>query len=303
MSKTYLITGGAGFIGSHIAAALIARGDNVRILDDLSTGKEEYLPDGAELAVAKITDDDDLAATCRNADGIFHTAAIANLQYSITNPVETHEVNCTGTVKLLVAAREAGVKRVIYSSSCAVYGEPESLPLRETMHTKPTSPYGLQKLMSEGYMELAAELWNIETVNLRYANVFGPRLVMNGAYASVIATFLQQHAAGLPLTITGDGTQTRDFIYVDDVVAANLAAMDSAKVGNGEQINIGTGQATSVNEVAKQFGGATKNIAARKEVHDATTDISLAKSLLNWEPQTKFQEGLQKTIAWYAEQA
>lgn len=299
MSKNYLIIGGAGFIGSHIAETLLKRGDRVRILDNFSTGKRENIPKQAEIIEASITDAKKIAPAFRGIDGVFHTAALPRVQLSIEQPFETNEVNVTGTLNVLLASRDAGVKRVIYSASSSAYGDQNTLPLIETMKPNPKSPYGLQKYVGEHYCNLASMFWGVETVSLRYFNVYGPRMAFSGAYCTVIAVFLKQRADGKPLTITGDGTQTRDFTYVDDVVNANLLAMENAKIGNGEIMNIGAGENHTVNEIARIIGGQTEYIPPRVEPHDTLADNKLAKDLLEWTPQVKFAEGMKKTIEWF----
>ncbi len=299
MSKTYLVTGGAGFIGSHIAQALLARGDRVRILDNLSTGRKENIPKGAQFVKASITDSKAIKKAFKDIHGVFHCAALPRVQVSIERPLETNEINITGTLNVVLAAREAGVKRIVYSASSSAYGDQNRLPLYEAMKPNPKSPYGLQKYVGEHYMRLASMFYGLETVSLRYFNVFGPRMAFEGAYVTVIAIFLRQRAEGNPLTITSDGTQTRDFTYIDDVVAANLAAMESENIGKGEVINIGAGSNHSVNEVAKAFEWKTTNIPPRVEPHDTLADRNLAKKLLDWEPRTEFFEGLKNTMLWF----
>jgi UDP-glucose 4-epimerase len=196
-------------------------------------------------------------------------------------------------------SQASAVRRVIYGASSSAYGDQDTLPLHEGMKPNPKSPYGLQKYVGEHYMRLAAMFWGLETVSLRYFNVYGPRLTFKGAYVTVIAVFLKQRDEGLPLTITSDGTQTRDFTYVDDVVAANLAAMDSRKTGHGEVINIGAGNNHSVNEVAGIIGGPTTYIPPRVEPHDTLADNRLARDLLGWSPKISFEEGLKRTIEWF----
>lgn len=299
MSKIYLITGGAGFIGSHIAEALLANGAKVRVLDNLSTGKKENIPEGAEFIKGSITDLNILQKACKGIYGIFHAAALPRVQFSIEYPLETNEVNVTGTLNVLMAARDCGVKRVVYSASSSAYGDQTTLPLMETMKPNPKSPYGLQKYVGEHYMNLAAMFWGLETASLRYFNVYGPRMASEGAYVTVISVFLQQRGRDETLTITGDGTQTRDFTFVSDVVDANMRAMESAKVGHGEIINIGAHENHSVNQVAAAIGGPTKNIPPRIEPHDTLADITLAKNLLGWEPKVKFADGLELTKHWF----
>lgn len=300
MSKKYLITGGAGFIGSHISAALLKRGDSVRVLDNFSTGKRENLQKGVELVEASITDPVAIADAFNGIDGVFHTAALPRVQLSIEQPFETNDTNVTGTLNVILAAKNAGVKRLIYSASSSAYGDQAVLPLHEGMKPNPKSPYGLQKYVGEHYAKLASMFWGLETVSLRYFNVFGPRMAFAGAYVTVIAVFMQQKSLNQPLTITGDGTQTRDFTFVDDVVRANLLAMDCEKVGAGEIINIGAGSNHTVNEVAKIIGGKTQNIPPRIEPHDTLADNSLAEKLLGWVTQMGFDEGMKKTLEWFA---
>jgi len=286
--KLYLVTGGAGFIGSHLAETLIARGDRVRILDNLSTGKRRNVPDGAEFAEADITNPTSIQSAFRSVDGVFHCAALPRVQDSIERPIETHNANITGTLNVLLAARDAGVKRLVYSASSAVYGDAGQVSEPETLLPRPKSPYGLQKYVGERYARLFAELYGLETVSLRYFNVYGPRMADEGAYVTVIAIFLRQRKAGQSLTITGDGTQCRDFIHVRDVVDANLRAMESPKVGRGEVINIGAGTNNSVNEVAALIGGPTTHLPPRIEPHDTLADNQLARRLLDWRPTVDF---------------
>ena len=290
--KLYLVTGGAGFIGSHIAEALIARGDRVRILDNLSTGTRENLPRQAEFVEADIVALEGMRPAFRGIDGVFHCAALPRVQISIERPLETHHANITGTLNVLIAARDAGVRRLVYSASSSAYGDSDQLPEPESLLPMPKSPYGLQKYVGEHYARLFAELYKIETVSLRYFNVYGPRMADQGAYVTVIAIFLRQRKAGEKLTITGDGTQTRDFTHVRDVVDANLRAMESPKVGRGEVINIGAGSNCSVNRVAELIGGLTTNVPARVEPHDTLANINLARELLDWRPTVKFADAV-----------
>ncbi len=300
--KTYLVTGGAGFIGSHIVPALIAAGHRVRVLDNFATGKREHIPKGVELFETDIRELDAIRPAFEGVDGVFHMGALPRVQLSIDNPVETHEVNVTGTLNVLLAARDAKVKRVVYSASSAAYGDQATLPLHEEMKPNPKNPYGLQKYVGEEYAKIFSICYGLETVSLRYFNIYGPRLSFTGAYVSVIAVFLQQNKKGETLTIVGDGTQTRDFTFVEDVVRANMAAMESAKVGKGEVINVGAGANQSVNFIAEQFGGSTTHTPPRIEPHDTLADIRKAKALLDWEPRVRFADGLKKTREWFAAQ-
>ncbi|KKW47907.1 MAG: UDP-glucose 4-epimerase [Candidatus Kaiserbacteria bacterium GW2011_GWA2_58_9] len=289
---TYLVTGGAGFIGSHISAALLKAGHAVRIFDDFSSGKRENIPAGADVITGDVCSLDALRLACVGVDGVFHLAALPRVQLSIDKPLETNEVNITGTLNVLLAARDAKVRRVVYTASSSAYGDQPTLPLHEDMKVNPKSPYGLQKYVGEEYAKVASLCWGLETVSLRYFNVYGPRLTFAGAYVTVIAVFLKQKAAGQPLTITGDGTQTRDFTYVDDVVAANLLAMESPKVGKGEVVNIGAGNNVSVNTIAGLIEGPSVHIEPRLEPHDTRADNRKARELLGWEPRIRIDEGI-----------
>lgn len=290
--KKVVITGGAGFIGSHIADALVEKGFDVHIVDDLSSGKREQVPPQAMLHVVDIRDYSRLCEIFRGADTVFHLAAIPQVPYSIEHPLETHDVNLKGTVCVLTAARDAGVRRVVYSASSAAYGEREDVPFSEGMEANPMSPYGLQKYTGELECKLFSTLYPIETVSLRYFNVFGPRQDPHGPYAGVIGRFLLLKAEGKPLTVVGDGMQTRDFVHVRDVARANILAMESEKVGKGEVINIGTGKEATVNEVARIIGGEVQYAPARIEPKRSCADITKAKELLGWQQEVDFEEGL-----------
>lgn len=291
----YLVTGGAGFIGSHLVDTLLTAGHRVRVLDNFSTGKRARVPAGVDLVEADIANFDAMRGAFRGVDGVFHTAALPRVQYSIEHPRESNAANITGTLHVFEAAREAGVRRVVYSASSSAYGD-QPLPLREDMKPNPKSPYGLQKYVGEEYGKVYALCHGLETVNLRYFNVYGPRMSDEGAYNTVIAIFLRQRKAGEPLTITGDGTQTRDFTHVRDVVRANMLAMTSAKVGNGEVMNIGAGQNHSVHEVARLIGGPVVHIPPRIEPHDTLADNRRAREFLGWEPTVPFAEGIRELL-------
>lgn len=297
--KTYLVTGGAGFIGSHITEALLKRGDKVRVLDNFITSNRAGIPKGVEVVEASIIDRSAISAAFEGIVGVFHCAALARVQESIDNPFESNEINITGTLNVIIAARDAGVRRIIFSSSSSLYGDPSVLPTPEDTLPNPKSPYALQKYVGEGYMKLAALFWGVQTVSLRYFNVYGPRMPLQGAYKLVIPIFLDQKARATPMTITGDGTQTRDFVYVDDVVRANLLAMDSQSISRGEVMNIGTGKNYSMNEVAALIEGPTIHISPRVEPHDTQADISRANSMLRWQPAISFKEGLALTREWF----
>ncbi len=290
--ETVVVVGGAGFIGSHITDALVECGYAVHIIDNLSGGKKENLNPKAVFHNADIRKSESIKPLIKGAKFVFHLAALPRVQYSIEHPAETHEVNVTGTLNVLIAAKEGGVKRVIYSASSSAYGDQKKMPLIENMSPMPKSPYGLQKYIGELYCRMWSEVYGVETVSLRYFNVYGPRMNPDGAYALAIGKFLKQKKEGTPLTIWGDGTQTRDFTHVSDVVRANLLATESKKVGKGEVINIGAGRNFSVNELAELIGGKVVHTPPRIEPHDTLADNSLAKKLLGWSPQVSLEDGI-----------
>jgi UDP-glucose 4-epimerase len=287
-----VVVGGAGFIGGHLARSLVERGDKVDIIDNLSGGKKENVPDGAILHELDIRDYDAIFPVIAGADVVFHLAALPRVQYSIDYPKLTHDVNVTGGLNVLLAARDGKVGRVVYSGSSSVYGDQEKLPLNEKMREKPVHPYGLQKYVVEEYARLFADIYGLSTVTLRYFNVYGPKMDPDGPYALAIGRFLKLKKEGQPLTIVGDGEQTRDFTHVSDVVRANLLAAESAQVGKGESINIGSGRNVSVNELARMIGGETVHVPARKEARHTLADIRRAKELLDWEPQVKIEDAI-----------
>lgn len=287
-----VVVGGAGFIGSHVVDALVERGWEVHVIDNLAGGKRENVNPKAVFHEADIRKIDDIRPILKGATYVFHLAALPRVQYSIEHPEETTEVNVVGTQNVLIAAHEAQVGRVIYSASSSAYGDQKTLPLVETMVPNPKSPYGLQKYVGEVYCRVWSEVYRLQTVSLRYFNVYGPRLNPDGAYALAIGKFLKQRKAGKPLTIWGDGTQTRDFTHARDVVRANLLAAESKNVGKGEVINIGAGCNFSVNELAKLIGGPVVHEPPKIEPHDTLADNSLAKKLLGWKPEIGLEEGI-----------
>jgi|SRR3989344_3638441 len=277
MVNKAVVTGGAGFIGSHLCEAL--RRDGYKVVSvDIKTGDD-------------VRDTEKMKKLFVGAQYVFHLAALPRVQYSIEYPLETHDTNVNGTLNVLLAARDCGVKRVVFSSSAAVYGDQKVMPLREDMPALPKSPYALHKYIGEGYCALFSELYGLSTVCLRYSNVYGPGADPNGAYALVVAKFLQQKHAGIPLTICGTGENTRDYVAVEDVARANLLAATST-IGRGEIINIGSGRETSVNAVASLIGGAVEHVEARLEPIRSVADITRAKNILGWEPQITFEEGI-----------
>ncbi len=291
-NKKVVVTGGAGFIGGHLAAALLAEGYAVTVVDDLSGGKRDRVPKDATFFELDVNDTAALTQIMSGATFVFHLAALPRVQYSIEHPVETDRVNVGGTVSVLKAAQDAGVARVIYSASSSAYGDQVVMPLTEDMPANPKSPYGLQKYIGELYCRLWSEVHDLSTVSLRYFNVYGSGASAEGAYALVIAKFLKQRALGGPMTITGDGAQTRDFTHVRDVVRANILAAQSEHVGKGEVINIGAGKNASVARVAELIGGSVEHIAPRLEPHDTLADNSRARKLLGWKPTVSLEEGI-----------
>lgn len=288
-----IVTGGAGFVGSHIVDALIEQGYEVHIIDNLSGGKKENVNPKAVLHVLDICDKNSITPLFKGVKYVFHEAALPRVQYSIENPIETHQVNVLGLLNVLEASRENNIKRVIYAASSSAYGNSEVLPLKESFKPSPLSPYGAQKYIGEVYCDVWSKVYGLETVSLRYFNVYGPRLNLNGAYPLVIGLFIKQCLDGQPLTITGDGEQTRDFTHVYDIVKANILAMTSEKVGHGEVINIGSSNNISINFLAKLFEREIKYIPERFEPKHTLADRSLAKELLGWEPKMDFSEAIQ----------
>ena len=287
-----IVTGGAGFIGSHIVDALLKAEYEVHIVDNLSTGKKENINQKAIFHNVDIRDYDKLLPIFKNVKYVFHEAAFPQVQYSIENPVETNEINVVGTLNVLEASRLNKVERIIFASSSAVYGGQDILPITENMEVNPLSPYGSQKYMGEVYMKLYSQIYDLETVSLRYFNVYGPRQSASGAYASVIPKFIEFREKNEPLLVTGDGEQTRDFINVRDVVAANILAMKGDEVGKGEVINIGSGRQYSINHIAKLFDGEVSYIPPRIEPRKTEASITKAKELLNWEPKVTLEDGI-----------
>jgi nucleoside-diphosphate-sugar epimerase len=294
--KKMVVTGGAGFIGSHLVDALIDNGNRVIVVDTLLTGKKEYVHKDADFHKTDIRDTDALQKLFCGADIVFHLAALPRVQPSIQNPGETHDINVNGTLSVLLAARDAGVRRVVYSASSSVYGDQDILPISESAEARPLSPYALQKYIGEQYCALFSRIYGIETVSLRYFNVYGARAASEGAYALVIPKFIAQLKIGAPLTIVPDGTQTRDFTHVRDVVRANLRAAVSEDVGAGEAINIGGGLGRSINDIAALIGGPTVSAPPRLEPKFTCADIALAKKLLGWEPQEDFEAGVRELM-------
>lgn len=294
MNKKVLVTGGAGFIGSNLVDALIGLGFEVHVIDNLSGGKKENVHKKARLHIKDITDLKDIKSIFKGVSYVFHLAALPRVQYSIDHPYDTNKTNVGGTVNVLISSYEAGVKKVIYSASSSAYGDQKIMPLKENFPAMPKSPYGLHKYIGELYCKLWSEVYGLPTVSLRYFNVYGPRNNPEGPYALVIAKFLQQRMNGKPMTITGDGRQTRDFTNVKDVVRANILAMENSKVGRGEVLNIGAGKNQSINKIAQLIGGPVIHIPARFEPKNTLADNSLAKKILGWMPNVNIEDGIRE---------
>ena len=291
----FLITGGAGFIGTNLVIQLLKEGHQVRVIDNYSGGKiANRFQAGAEYIEGDIRSKDDLNLAMAEVDGVFHLAALPRVIYSIEYPEETHDVNVNGTLNVLMRARDNGVKRVVFSSSSSAYGDQEVYPLKEDgVVKKPLAPYALHKYIGEHYCRLFSSLYGLETVSLVYFNVYGPFCDPNGAYALVIGKFLQQKANCEPLTIRGNGEMYRDYTHVSDVVRANILAMSKNTVGNGETINIGNNKPYSVNQLADLIGGPVITVPELQgEMRYTAADNTKAKKLLDWEPSVKLEEGI-----------
>ena len=292
--RTIVITGGAGFIGSRLAATLVDDNE-VRVLDDFSTGSAEKVPDEATLIEGDVRDPETVRDAMSGADVVFHEAANPSVQRSIDDPIESHARNVEGTLVVLEAARDEGA-RVVTASSTAIYGTPETIPVPEDAEPDPSSPYGLEKLTADRYTRLYNELYGLQTVSLRYFNVYGPGQTA-GDYSGVISIFLEQARAGEPITVEGDGEQTRDFVHVDDVVRANVAAATTDAVG--EAFNVGTGHSVTINELAETIRDLTDSDSEIEhvdnragDVRHSRADISKATRLLDYKPEIGLEEGL-----------
>ena len=292
MIQTYLITGGAGFIGTNLAERLVRDGHRVVIVDDLSSGKIDRVPESAAFYRLDICKTEPLTAVMKGVDVVVHLAALPRVQFSIEHPFEAQHVNIDGTLSVLEAARQAGVKRVVYAASSSAYGDQDTMPLKETLPAQPKSPYGLHKYTGEIMMKLWHDIHKLETVSLRFFNVYGPHLDPNGAYALVIGKFLQLRKEGKPMTITGDGEQSRDFTHVHDTVDAIVRATLSDRVGKGEVFNVGAGRNISMNKIAELIGGPIEYIPARIEPKHTLADSSYIELTLGWKPTITIEEGI-----------
>ncbi len=306
----YLITGIAGFIGSSLAHALVGRGERVRGIDDFSTGKPENIASirsQIDFVQADLNDAAAVAGACRGVDYVLHQAAIASVPRSVQDPSECNRVNVDGTVTLLVAARDARVRRVVYASSCALYGDSPALPKREDMLPNPISPYAVSKLAAEYYMGAFYRVYGLETVSLRYFNVFGPRQDASSDYSGVLAIFISRMLRGEQPAIYGDGEQSRDFVYIDNIVNANLLACiaPAARVA-GRAFNAATGRRVTLNEVyavlqkLTGYGDPPRHAPERAgDIKHSLADISLIESGMGYKPAIAFEEGLRPTVDWY----
>jgi UDP-glucose 4-epimerase len=305
-----LVTGGAGFIGSHIAQALLAAGHDVRILDNMTSGRQENLDACADADFVRgdITNAEDCARACKDRDTIFHHAALVSVQESIADPKKSFAINVQGTAHLLSAAKESGVRRFVFASSAAVYGDDPRLPKREDMAPTPISPYGSDKAAAERLVIDAHTQWGLEGVVLRYFNIFGPRQDPNGDYAAVIPKFVSRLVAGLPPTIFGDGTQTRDFLYIDDAVTANLLAAARPEAC-GRVINIARGESMNLLQLLDTLQRSTGHSAPptfapprEGDIVRSTADVSLMKQCLRFTPAVPLSEGLKRTAEYFRDQ-
>jgi UDP-glucose 4-epimerase len=313
MSK-FLVTGAAGFIGSALTRAILDHGDEVRTFDNLSTGKRENLEDIIDRVDFRHADLCDLAAVreaCKGIDFILHEAALPSVPRSVADPISAHESNVTGTLNLLVAARDAGVKRIVFAGSSSAYGDQPTLPKHEGMMPNPISPYAASKVACEMYLQCFYRCYGLETVTIRYFNVFGPRQDANSQYSGVLAKFITMMLKSERPTIFGDGEQSRDFTYIDNVVKGNmLACFAPAEQVCGKVFNVATGSTITLNQtyalLQKLIGFKGDQIYLPERAGDikhSYSDITLARSAFGYEPIVNFEEGLRRTIAWYVQQS
>lgn len=304
----YLVTGGAGFIGSNIVRNLVTGGKKVRVLDDFSTGKKENLKglSGFELIEGSLTAPKAVQEALKGVSYVLHQGAIPSVPKSIADPIKSNEANITGTLNLLVGAKEAGVKKLVFAASSSAYGDTETLPKVETMPADPLSPYAVNKYSGELYCRVFANIYNLPAVSLRYFNIFGPRQDPGSEYAAVIPKFIQAMLKGESPVIFGDGEQTRDFTFIENAVEANLLACNSNMVGQGEVINVACGARYSLNELVcllnKILGTNITPVYEEQRVGDvkhSLADIGKAKELLGYKVQVGFEEGLRQTVEWF----
>jgi nucleoside-diphosphate-sugar epimerase len=306
----YLVTGGAGFIGSNTVDELVRRGDSVVVLDDLSSGKEDNLAEirnKITFIKGSITDIEVVRKAMHEAEYVLHLAARTSVPRSVKDPIETNKINIDGTLNVLVAAKELKVKRVVFAASSSAYGETPTLPKVETMQPHPISPYGVTKFVGELYGQTFGRCYGLENVALRYFNIFGPRQDPSSPYSGVLARFCTAFLEETQPLVFGDGEQTRDFTYVENAVQANLLACEAPNA-SGKVFNVGVGGRISLNEVLRELGKITgKTLEAKYEaprdgdIRDSQADISQAREILGYEPQVTFEEGLARTFEWYRE--
>lgn len=304
----YLVTGGAGFIGSHTVDELVRRGHSVVVLDDLSAGKDDNLAESrGKITFVKgsITDLEIVRRSCHEADCVLHLAARTSVPRSVKDPLETNRINVDGTLNVLVAARDAKVKRVVFAASSSAYGETPTLPKVESMAPAPISPYGVTKFVGEVYSQVFGRCYGLENVSLRYFNVFGPRQDPGSPYSGVLSKFITAILEDTGPVVFGDGEQSRDFTYIENVVQANLLACEAPNV-SGKVFNVGTGNRFTLNQTLRILETISgKSVAAKYDpprdgdIRDSEADISLARGILGYDPQVNFQTGLQKTWEWY----
>ena len=301
----YLVTGGAGFIGSHLAHALFHRGCAVRIVDDLSTGLLENIPQGVEFYRGDLSDPATAKEAVRGCEVVLHQAAIPSVPRSINSPRPSHEANINGTFNILMAARDEGTRRLVYAASSSAYGDAEALPKVETMPVRPRSPYALQKYTGEQYCQLFSRLYGLETVSIRYFNVFGPRQHPSSPYSGVLSLFIKAALQNVAPTIYGDGEQTRDFTFIDNVVDGVLRAVDAPDV-DGEVINLANGGRVSLNQAWAALAAILEKPLASPvyappragDVRDSLADIDKAWVRLGYRPTVSFNDGLRRTVEW-----
>jgi nucleoside-diphosphate-sugar epimerase len=312
VSERFLVTGGAGFIGSHLVRRLLADGGQVRVVDNLATGNRERLSD-LEGKIEFLEGDLANPGTCEQAvqgvDSVLHQAAIPSVQRSVRNPVETNNANITGTLNLLESCHKHKIGRFVYASSSSAYGDTPVLPKREDMPPNPMSPYALQKFVGERYCQLYFRLYGLETVSLRYFNIFGPNQDPYSEYSAVIPKFVTRLARLQPIVVYGDGEQSRDFTYVDNAVEANILAL-TAPGAAGSVINVGCGERITLNHLIKSLeeilgvkADVDYQLARPGDVRDSLADISVARQLLGYEPKVTVTEGLRRIAAWFAANA
>lgn len=304
----YLVTGGAGFIGSHTVDELVRRGHRVVVLDDLSAGREENLAGVAgkiEFIRGSITDLEVVRTACREVDFALHLAARTSVPRSVEDPLTTNQINIDGTLNVLVAARDAKVRRVVFAASSSAYGDTPTLPKKEDMVPSPISPYGVTKFVGELYAKVFGKVYGLENVALRYFNVFGPRQDPNSPYSGVLSRFVSALLRGDPPVIYGDGEQSRDFTYVDNAVQANLLACEAPEA-SGKVFNVGTGGRFTLNHTLKLLTRISGRPSAARhdppragDIRDSQADITLARKVLGYDPKVGFEEGLRRTWEWY----